>query len=193
MNDIKHNFATNMIRLRQSRKMNQIQLGEAIHYSSKAISKWENEETMPDIEVLSMLANYFNVTIDDLISDGDIVKKSYKKRNNFFISLSSCLLPYFIALLVFSFLYIFGIDKGYLAFVAGGMASAIVLIVFSSLWYTKLEIYLSVVYLIACTSLLFLFLFNFQFWWLILLIAIFLSILFFVFFMIYFPHHKKNK
>ena len=192
--EIKHNFATNLIKLRKSRKLNQTELGEAIHYSSKAISKWENEETMPDVEVLFMIASYFDVTIDELISSKDVVKRSYKKRNHLFISLSSSLLPYFLALMAFSFLYIFSINYFYMPFIVGAMASAITLIVFSSLWYSKTEVYLSILYLIIGVSLLFLFLFNFQYWWIVLIIALFMAVLFFVFFKISFTsHHKKEK
>ena len=193
MLEIKHNFATNLIKLRKSRKLNQIELGEEIHYSSKAISKWENEETMPDIEVLVMLANYFDITVDELISSEEVVKRSYRKRNRLFISLSSAMLPYFLALIVFSFLYIFNIDYFYLPFFVGGMASAITLIVFSSIWYGKTAIYASIEYLIVCTALVALILLKFAYWWIIIIIAIFLSILFYVFFKISFGHHKDKK
>ena len=193
LNDIKHNFATNLIKLRKSRKLNQIELGEAIHYSSKAISKWENEETMPAIEVLVMIGDFFGVTVDELISSKDVVKKSYRKRNHFFIALSSSLLPFVLAILVFSFLYISSIDKSYLAFLCGGIVSAITLIVLTSIWYTKKIVYCSINYLLVCLMLLGMIITNFEFWWIFLLVAISLSILFFVFFMIKFSAHKKPK
>ena len=68
---IKTNFARNVRDLRLSRGLNQIQLGEKIHYSSKAISKWENGDVLPDVVTLNMIADYFDITVDDLISDID--------------------------------------------------------------------------------------------------------------------------
>lgn len=193
MSEIKHQFASNLVKLRKAKKMNQQELGEAIHYSFKAISKWENEETMPDIEVLTTIAEYFGVTVDELISSENILRKTNKKRNRFYITLSSALLPYFVALLVFAFLYIFSVPKHYICFSFGAMASAITLIVFTSLWYDKPFSYISVVYLIFATGLSVLLLFDFAYWWIILLIAIALSILFFVFFKIRFYGKPKNK
>jgi len=193
LSGIKHNFATNLIKLRKSRNINQIELGEAIHYSSKAISKWENEETIPSIEVIKTIADYFGVTVDEIISDKDVVRKSYKKRNHFLISLVSSLLPLFLALVAFSFLYIYSIDKSYISFFLGMSASAITLIVFSSIWYTKTHIFFSIVYLLVSLMLLALFIIGFEYWWIYTIISFSLSVLFFFFFMINFQNHGKKK
>ena len=67
-NEIKHHFAKNVRELRISRGLNQIQLGEDLHYTSKAISKWENEDVLPDIVTLTMIAEYFNIKEGQFIS-----------------------------------------------------------------------------------------------------------------------------
>ena len=95
--EIKHHFAKNIKELRISRHLNQIQLAEKINYTSKAISKWENEDVLPDIVTLNMLAEFFNVTVDDLISNKSAVKKSHKKTNRILITISACLLSFVIA------------------------------------------------------------------------------------------------
>lgn len=41
-------------------------LAEALGVTSQAISKWENEIGYPDIEYITPIANFFNVTIDQL-------------------------------------------------------------------------------------------------------------------------------
>lgn len=186
MSDIKHTFASNLVKLRKARKMNQQEFGEAIHYSFKAISKWENEETMPDIEVLTNVAEFFDVTVDELIGSDNILRKTNKRRNRFYITLSSALLPFFVALLVFAFLFIFSVPKHYLCFSFGAMASAITLIVFTSLWYKKAYTYISVVYLIIATGLSIILLFDFSYWWIVLIIVVALSLLFLAFFKIKF-------
>ena len=79
--EIKINFSKNLYALRKSKSLSQAQLAEALNYTHKAVSKWENKETMPDIVTLSSIAEYFDITVDDLINSHDAVKKSQKKRN----------------------------------------------------------------------------------------------------------------
>jgi len=55
-------------RLRTERGVTQEQLGDAIGVSYQAVSKWENEATLPDIALLPELAVYFGVDIDTLFS-----------------------------------------------------------------------------------------------------------------------------
>lgn len=46
--------------------MTQEALAAALNVSSQAISKWENNATMPDISLLPRIADAFDVTVDDL-------------------------------------------------------------------------------------------------------------------------------
>ena len=57
----------NIKRLRQNKDITQEQLGEVLGISSQAVSKWENESAFPDIMMLPILADYFGVTIDELM------------------------------------------------------------------------------------------------------------------------------
>lgn len=57
----------NIKRLRLGKQITQEQLSVAMGVSSAAVSKWEREETLPDITLLPMLAHYFAVSIDDLM------------------------------------------------------------------------------------------------------------------------------
>lgn len=52
--------------LRKERGLTQEKLAETIGVSSQAISKWENNVTMPDIMLLPLIADTLGVTIDDL-------------------------------------------------------------------------------------------------------------------------------
>lgn len=60
--------------LRKELNMTQEQLANVIGVSSQAISKWENNITMPDIMLLPLIANVFNVKVDDLFSIKEIKK-----------------------------------------------------------------------------------------------------------------------
>lgn len=50
-------------KLRKDNKVTQAELGQAMHVSSQAISKWENDSSCPDINMISKLAEYFDVEI----------------------------------------------------------------------------------------------------------------------------------
>lgn len=190
--EVKENFSRNIIKLRKAHNLNQTELGEAIHYSSKAISKWENKETVPDIEVMSEIANYFNVTVDELISEEKPVSKSFAVRNRMYITLSSALLPFLIALIIFTFLYAKNIDMNYMAFPFGAIASSIVLIVLTRLWYSRRLIFASITYLVVSTTLTIILMLSFSYWWLVLAIGVVAELILFVFFKIHFPSQDKS-
>ena len=57
----------NIKRLRVNKGITQEQLGRAIGVSSQAVSKWENKTALPDIVTLPALADYFCVSIDELM------------------------------------------------------------------------------------------------------------------------------
>ncbi len=57
----------NIKRLRKEKNITQEQLAVAMNVTCAAVSKWERAETYPDITLLSPLAFYFGITIDELI------------------------------------------------------------------------------------------------------------------------------
>ena len=52
--------------LRKEHGITQEQLADSVGISFQAISKWENNITLPDITLVPILAGYFNITIDEL-------------------------------------------------------------------------------------------------------------------------------
>ncbi|MFE8696160.1 helix-turn-helix domain-containing protein [Cytobacillus sp. FJAT-53684] len=52
--------------LRKRNKMSQELLAERINVSRQTVAKWENEEALPDIHKCKMLADIFQVTLDQL-------------------------------------------------------------------------------------------------------------------------------
>jgi AbrB family looped-hinge helix DNA binding protein len=55
--------------LRKKHKMSQEIVAERINVSRQTVAKWENEEALPDINKCKMLANIFQVTLDQLSSN----------------------------------------------------------------------------------------------------------------------------
>ncbi len=59
-------FKDNLIHLRKMRKMTQEDLAECVGVTRQAIAKWESGETVPDLEKCRLLADAFEVSLDDL-------------------------------------------------------------------------------------------------------------------------------
>ena len=60
-------IAENIKRLRQESQLTQAQLADRLGVSYQAVSRWENETTYPDIELLPAIASLFGVTVDYLL------------------------------------------------------------------------------------------------------------------------------
>ena len=54
--------------LRRQKEMTQESLAKELNVSAQAVSKWENDQTCPDISLLPELARILGVTVDELLS-----------------------------------------------------------------------------------------------------------------------------
>ena len=54
--------------LRKEKGLTQEELAQHMGISPQAVSKWENDQTCPDISALPKLARLFDVTVDELLS-----------------------------------------------------------------------------------------------------------------------------
>ena len=77
--------------LRKEKELTQEQLGEKLGVTNKTISRWENGNYMPDIEMLSLLSKEFDVSINELISGERLLLDDFKKAadNNLVTALNS--------------------------------------------------------------------------------------------------------
>ncbi len=57
----------NIKRLRRQKGITQETLAERMYVSTAAVSKWERNETLPDISMVLLLASYFGVSTDELL------------------------------------------------------------------------------------------------------------------------------
>ena len=64
----------NIRRLRRQRDLTQEEVAAHLGISSQSISKWERADGYPDITMLPSLANYFGVSVDELIGMDEIAK-----------------------------------------------------------------------------------------------------------------------
>ena len=67
MNNRKINISKNLIYLRKMNHLSIEQVANEVGVSRQAVSKWEAGETMPDLINCDILANIYNVSVDDLI------------------------------------------------------------------------------------------------------------------------------
>ena len=71
-------FSEKLKSLRKQYNLTQEQLAERLGVSRQAITKWETDGGLPDIENLMEIAALFSFTLDDLLSDNKtLTKKSY--------------------------------------------------------------------------------------------------------------------
>lgn len=132
----------NITRLRKLSGMTQLALAEKLNYSDKSVSKWEQGNGMPDVRILVQLADLFNVTVDDLVREhpkGKVLPKRARRIMRFIVTSCAVGLCWLVAVVCFVFLGIFApaLKNEWLAFVYAIPVSAIVLVVFSSVWHWK--------------------------------------------------------
>ena len=141
---LKKNFAKNLADLRKRAGMTQLELAEKLNYSDKSISKWERAEGIPDIYMVSCIAELFEVTINDLLSE-----KAYKKplfsRNKLLTTILSIGIAWLVAVTLF---FVFQVSvptfPAWYFYVYALPVSAVIAIVFSYLWWNKLTRFISV-------------------------------------------------
>ena len=66
MDELRKIVGKNLTELRKRKGLTQIKLAEMFNYTDRAVSKWETGETLPDIEVLYNLCEFYGVTLDYL-------------------------------------------------------------------------------------------------------------------------------
>ena len=64
-------LADNLVILRNIKGLTQEAVAEAIGISRQSYSKWEQGETIPDVDKCDKLAKFYGVTIDSLVNQSD--------------------------------------------------------------------------------------------------------------------------
>ena len=76
------NFGEQIKKLRNKENLTQQQIAEKIGVSRQAISNWENDKNLPDIEMIIFISQTFNITLDELILGGTKMNNMTKKLIN---------------------------------------------------------------------------------------------------------------
>lgn len=64
--------------LRKEKNLTQEELGERIGVTNKTVSRWENGNYLPPVEMLQILSDFFGVSINDLLNGERINESDYK-------------------------------------------------------------------------------------------------------------------
>lgn len=141
--ELRQNISQNITAFRKKCDMTQADLAEKLSYSDKSVSKWERGDGIPDIYVLTRMAELFGVTVNDIIGMHSELPEEEetaptKPSRHLFVSALSIGLVWFIAVVAFFIGSVAAPDLGrfWLAFVYAVPVSAIVMTVFSHLWWT---------------------------------------------------------
>lgn len=107
-------------KLRQKKNISQDELAKGLYVSRQTVSRWENNKTIPTMENIFQISNYFSVTSDYFFSN-DIDHSNVDKKNNnridykeFFITIayfSMSISPFFIVWAVPFSIYAFNFSK----------------------------------------------------------------------------------
>ena len=132
---LRRTIAKDIAAYRKAHKDTQAGLAEKLNYSDKSVSKWERGESVPDIYILTQIADLYGITVSNLIGEVEPPKAS-KPTYHMFILLLSVSLVFAIAAVLFSAFLIAEVPfRAWLFFVYAVPVSAIVCIVFTSLWW----------------------------------------------------------
>ena len=64
-------FSEQIKDLRTREKLTQEQFAEKLNITRQAVSNWENDRNLPDIEMLILIAQNFHISLDELILGGN--------------------------------------------------------------------------------------------------------------------------
>lgn len=74
------NFGENIRRLRRVRELTQEQLATALGVTAQSVSKWECAYGYPDITQLPAIANFFGVSIDELLANDAASREAEREK-----------------------------------------------------------------------------------------------------------------
>lgn len=75
------NMAERIQELRKQRGYSQEELAEKVGVSRQAVSKWESEQSMPDLDKIIALSEIFGVTTDHLLKGTEMPPAANRKTN----------------------------------------------------------------------------------------------------------------
>lgn len=129
-------IAQNIQRYRKLKGLTQLDLANKLNYSDKTVSKWERAEGVPDIYVLTEIAAFFGLSVNDLLDDRPLVVPiNAKQKKHLMITLSAFAGVWVIAVMFYAIAVMLAAPfDPWPAFIIALPVSFTVFIIFSAIW-----------------------------------------------------------
>ena len=75
-------------RCRREKQLTQKQLAEKLHVTDRAVSKWENGRSFPDVDLLEDLCRELEISVSDLLAGKRLEEKEYRKETEHILTAS---------------------------------------------------------------------------------------------------------
>ena len=141
MKTIKEILVENLINLRKSHKLTQLELSEKVGYSDKAISRWEHGEVLPDVTTLERLAEIYGVSFTSLFEENLNIQKEKNRNsqstNKILISLLSIFSVWVMIIICYIVFKLTIKESIWELFVVGVPLSFLLATIFTSVWSKK--------------------------------------------------------
>lgn len=137
-------IGTNLSRLRKQKKLTQLELANKFNFSDKTISKWESGESLPNIEILCKLAEYYSITLNDLINENlevdeiDKIANKDLKTNKIIISLLAISTVWIVTAIIYTYVKVNAGHNLWTLFIWAVPVSLIVALIFNSVWGNRI-------------------------------------------------------
>ncbi len=132
---LRKTIGKNIALYRKANRDTQAALGQKLSYTDKAVSKWERGESMPDIYVLSRIAELYGVTVGNLIGETkpEIQASPYM---HLFVLLFSGALTFVIGTILIVAFELFQVPfNNWLFLLYASVITALFGVIFSSIWW----------------------------------------------------------
>ena len=139
-------FNEKLQELRKQKNLTQEELAEVLFVSRTAVSKWESGRGYPNIESLKLIAKFFNITIDELLSGDEllvIAEKDNQQKENIYCDLLFGLLD--LSVLILLFIPCFGQKNN-------GVIQEVSLLSFTEISYWLLALYFVIISVIMISG-----------------------------------------
>lgn len=146
MDDLRKLIGKNLTELRKRKGLTQLKLAEMFNYTDRAVSKWESGETLPDVEVLYNLCEFYGVTLDYLTHEDNekYIKKDsqLEKKNQITIAVLVTSIAWMLATMIFVYsLLSKKVPPLWQSFVWALPLSCVVLVGFNAVYFKRRILY----------------------------------------------------
>lgn len=69
-----------LAQLRREQNLTQEQLGERLGVTNKTVSRWENGNYLPPVEILQLLSDFYGITINEILSGERLNEEQYRQK-----------------------------------------------------------------------------------------------------------------